>query len=154
VEAPGESKSISQEVTFARDTRDRHFLEANLRHMCQEVGAELRCRDKQARCVTLRLRYADFRTITRQATLKAASNSNQVIFAAALQLLNSVLAQKGKLIRLIGVKASNLVGREKQLDMFDSKVERSEKLNKAIDQIHRKYGQAAIKTGSNPKSYR
>ena len=149
VEAPGESKSISQQITFAQDSLDRHFLEANLRHMCQEVGAELRCRDKQARCVTLRLRYADFNTITRQATLKAASNSNQVTFAAALQLLNSVLAQKGKPIRLIGVKASNLVGREKQLYMFDSKVERSEKLNEAIDQIHRKYGQAAIKTGSS-----
>ena len=149
VEAPGESKSISQQITFAQDSLDRHFLEANLRHMCQEVGTELRCRDKQARCVTLRLRYADFSTITRQATLKAASNSNQVIFAAALQLLNRVLAQKGKLIRLIGVKASNLVGREKQLDMFDSEAKRAENLNKAIDQIHRKYGQAAIKTGSN-----
>jgi len=154
VEAPGESKSISQQITFAQDSLDRHFLEANLRHMCQEVGAELRYRDKQARCVTLRLRYADFKTITRQATLKAASNSNQVIFAAALQLLNRVLAQKGKSIRLTGVKASNLVGREKQLYMFDSKVARPEKLNKAIDQIHRKYGQAAIKTGSNQKSYR
>jgi len=63
-------------------------------------------------------------------------------------LLNKVLAQDGNLVRLIGVKVSNLVGREKQLDMFDSKVERSEKLNKAIDQIHRKYGQAAITTGS------
>jgi DNA polymerase-4 len=154
VEAPGESKSISQQITFAQDSLDRHFLEANLRHMCQEVGAELRCRDKQARCVTLRLRYADFKTITRQATLKAASNSNQIIFAAALQLLNRVLVQKGKPIRLIGVKASNLVGREKQLDMFDSRVERLEKLNKAIDQIHRKYGQTAIKTGSNQRSYR
>jgi len=149
VEAPGESKSISQQITFAQDSLDRHFLEANLRHMCQEVGSELRCRDKQARCVTLRLRYADFKTITRQATLKAASNSNQVIFAAALQLLNRVLAQKGNLIRLTGVKVSNLVGREKQLYMFDSKVERSDNLNKAIHQIRRKYGQAAIKTGSN-----
>ena len=149
VEAPGESKSISQQITFAQDSLDYHFLEANLRHVCQEVGTELRCRDKQARCVALRLRYADFKTITRQATLKAASNSNQVIFAAALQLLNRVLAQEGKSIRLIGVKASNLVGREKQLYMFDSKVERSEKLNKAIAQIHRKYGQAAIKTGSS-----
>jgi len=149
VEAPGESKSISQEVTFAQDTLDRHFLEANLRHMCQEVGAELRCRHKQAGCVTLKSRYADFTTITRQTALKVASNSEQVIFATASQLLNRVLAQNGKLIRLIGVKVSNLVGREKQLDMFDSEAKRTENLNRAIDQIRRKYGQAAIKPGSN-----
>lgn len=148
VEAPGESKSISQEVTFAQDTLDRHFLEANLRHMCQEVGTELRSRHKQAGCVTLKLRYADFATITRQTALKAASNSEQVIFATASQLLDRVLAQNGKLIRLIGVKVSNLAGREKQLDMFDSEAKRAENLNKAIDQIRRKYGQAAIKTGS------
>jgi len=149
VETPGEPKSISQQATFAQDSLDRHFLEANLRHICEEVGAKLRSRDKQAICVTLRVRYADFKTITRQATLKTASNSNQVILAAALQLLNRVLAQKGKPIRLIGVKVSNLVGREKQLYMFDSKVGRSQKLDKAIAEIHRKYGQAAIKTGSN-----
>ncbi len=148
VEAPGESKSISQEVTFAQDTLDRHFLEANLRHMCQEVGAELRCRHKQASCVTLKLRYADFKTITRQTALKVASNSDQAIFATASQLLNRVLAQDGRLVRLIGVKVSNLAGREKQLDMFDSEAKRTENLNRAIDQIRRKYGQAAIKSGS------
>ncbi|MFB0556376.1 MAG: DNA polymerase IV [Dehalococcoidia bacterium] len=147
VEAPGESKSISQQTTFARDTLDAGYLEANLRHLCQQVSAELRNRDKQARCVTLRLRYADFRTITRQVSLKEASNVSQVIFAAARQLLSQGLVQRGKPIRLIGIRVSSLSGKERQLRMFDSETEKLEHLDKAIAQIRSKYGPAAIKAG-------
>jgi DNA polymerase-4 len=68
VEAPGEAKSISQELTFARDTLDRNFLEANLHNLCQEVCQELRSQNKRAKCVAIKLRYADFKTITRQVT--------------------------------------------------------------------------------------
>ncbi len=149
VEAPGESKSISQQTTFARDTLDRHFLEANLHHLCQQVSAELRNRDRQARCVTLRLRYADFRTITRQITLKEASNVSQVIFAAARQLLSDALVQRGKPIRLIGIRVSSLSGKERQLRMFDSETEKLEHLDKAIAQIRSKYGPASIKAGKD-----
>ena len=147
VEAPGESKSISKQVTFAQDTLERHFLEANLHHLCQQVSTELRSQDKQASCVTLKLRYADFRTITRQTTLKPASNISQIIFAIALQLLDKAIVQRRKPIRLIGVKVSGLCGKEKQLGMFDSQREKLEHLDKAIDQIRRKYGAASIKAG-------
>ncbi len=149
VETPGESKSISKQTTFAQDTLDRHFLEANLRHLCQQVSAELRYQDKQARCVTLRLRYADFKTINRQVTLKEASNVSQVIFATARQLLSEALAQRGKPIRLIGIRVSNLSGKERQLRMFDSEREKLAQLDKAIDQIRRKYGPASIKAGKD-----
>jgi DNA polymerase-4 len=149
VEAPGEPKSISQQITFAKDTLDRQFLEANLHRLCQELGEELRQQDKRARCVAIRLRYADFKTLTHQVALKEASNANQVIFTTALQLLNRALAQKVKPIRLIGVRISNLVGRETQLHMFQSEIEKSKHLDKALDQIRRKYGQKAIKTGNN-----
>lgn len=147
VEAPGESSSVSKQTTFARDTLERHFLEANLYHLCQQVGAELRCQDKRARCITLKLRYADFETITRQTTLKEASNVSQVIFDTALQLLNKTLAQKRKPIRLIGVKVSGLSEGERQLHMFDLQTEKLEHLDKAIDQIRRKYGSTSIKAG-------
>ena len=149
VEAPGEAKSISKQTTLAQDTLDRHFLEANLHHLCQQVSAELRSRDKQATCITLKLRYADFKRITRQVTLKEASNVRQVIFAAALRLLSQVLAQKGKPVRLIGIRVSSLSGKERQLHMFDSETEKLEHLDKAIDQIRRKYGPTSIKAGKD-----
>ena len=150
VEAPGEPKSISQQITFAQDTLEQSFLEANLHKLCEEVSIKLRSQGKQARCVTLRLRYADFKTITRQVTLKEASNASQAIFTTALYLFNKALTRREKSIRLIGVKVSNLVSGERQLRLFDPERERMERLDKAIDQIRKKYGQASIETG---KSY-
>jgi len=149
IEAPGESKSINKQTTFAQDTLEQHFLEASLHYLCEPVSAELRYRDKQARSVTLKLRYADFKTITRQVTLKEASNVSQVIFAAALQLLSKVLAQKEKPIRLIGIKVSNLSGKEKQLRMFNTETEKLGHLDKAIDEIRKRYGSTAIKKGKD-----
>jgi len=148
VEAPGEAKSISQQLTFARNTLDRNFLEANLHNLCQEVCQDLRSQNKRAKCVAIRLRYADFKTITRQVILKEASDVTQVIFAAAQQLLSKALAQQEKPVRLIGIRISSLVGEEKQLPMFASGTEKPEHLDKAIDKIRRKYGSTAIKTGN------
>jgi len=152
VEAPGEAKSISQQLTFARDTLDRNFLEANLHNLCQEVCQELRSQNKKARCVAIRLRYADFKTITRQVILKEASNVTQVIFTKSQQLLNKALAQQEKPIRLIGIQISSLIGEGKQLPMFNSGMEKPEHLDKAIDKIRRKYGPMAIKTGNGISS--
>jgi DNA polymerase-4 len=152
VEAPGEAKSISQQLTFARDTLDRNFLEANLHDLCQEVCQELRSQNKRAKCVAIRLRYADFKTITRQVTLKEASDVTQVIFATAQQLLSKTLAKQGKPIRLIGIRVSGLVGEGKQLPMFDSGTGKPEHLDKAIDKIRSKYGPTAIKTGNSISS--
>jgi DNA polymerase-4 len=152
VEAPGEAKSISQQLTFARDTLDRNFLEASLHNLCQEVCQELRSQNKKAQCVAIRLRYADFKTITRQVNLKEASDVTQVIFATSRHLLSKALAQQEKPLRLIGIRISSLVGEGKQLSMFDSGIEKPEHLDKAIDKIRRKYGPKAIRTGNGVSS--
>ncbi len=152
VEAPGEAKSISQELTFARDTLDRNSLETNLHNLCQELCQELRSQNKRARCVAIKLRYADFKTITRQVTLQEASDVTQVVFATAQQLLGKTLAQQEKPVRLIGVRISSLVGEGKQLPMFDSGTEKPEHLDKAIDKIRSKYGSTALKTGNSISS--
>jgi DNA polymerase-4 len=149
VEAPGEAKSISQQLTFARDTLDRNFLEANLHNLCQEVCQELRSQNKRAKCVAIRLRYADFKTITRQVTLKEASDVTRVVFATAQQLLSKTLAKQENPIRLIGIRISSLAGEEKQLPMFDSRVAKFGHLDQAVDKIRKKYGPTAIKTGDD-----
>jgi len=148
VEAPGEAKSISQQLTFARDTLDRNFLEANLHNLCQKVCQDLRSQNKRAKCVAIQLRYADFKAITRQVILREASDVTQVIFATAQQLLSKALTQQEKPVRLIGIRISSLVGEGKQLPMFDSGTEKPEHLDKAIDKIRSKYGSTAIKTGN------
>ena len=148
VEAPGEAKSISQEITFASDTLNRNFLESNLHNLCQEVCQDLRSQSKRTKCVAIKLRYADFKTINRQVTLPEASDVTQAVFTTAQQLLSKALAQREKPVRLIGIRISSLVSEGKQLPMFDAGTEKPEQLDKAIDKIRSKYGSTAIKTGN------
>jgi len=147
VEPPGAAKSISRETTFGKDTKDRSLLKATLRYLSERVGADLRRRSKQARCITLKLRYADFTTITRSHTLKQTSDTDQTIFDTGEQLLKKALLAEKQPVRLIGIGVSNLTEPGRQLDMLDSSAQRVEQLNKAIDRIRKKYGFTAIQTG-------
>ncbi len=147
VEPPGAAKSISRETTFGQDTRDRSLLKATLGYLSERVGAELRQKGRQAGCVTLKLRYADFTTITRRHSLVKAIDADQIIFDTGLKLLNRALSQERQPVRLIGIGVSSLTEPGRQLDMLDSSEQRLERLNKAIDRIRKKYGFTAIKTG-------
>ena len=147
VEYPGAAKSISRETTFAKDTQDRSQLEAILRYLSERVGGKLRQQDKQARCVTLKLRYSDFTTITRRHTLRQTSDNDQIIFGTGIQLLNRALARGKRPVRLIGIGVSHLTEPGRQLDMLDSSAQRLGQLNSAIDRIRNKYGFTAIQTG-------
>jgi DNA polymerase-4 len=147
VEPPREAKSISRETTFAEDTREQPFLEATLRYLTERVGSELRHQGKQARCVTLKLRYADFTTITRRHSLKKATSTDQTIFLTGLRLLKSALSQEKQVVRLIGIGVQSLSGPGRQLYMLDSGAARLERLDRAIDHIRKKYGFTSIQTG-------
>ncbi|GAH43603.1 unnamed protein product, partial [marine sediment metagenome] len=147
VEPPAEAKSISRETTFGKDTRNHPRLIATLRYLSERVGSELRQYGKQARCVTLKLRYADFTTITRRHSLRQTSDVDQTIFDTGLQLLNQALSQQKQPIRLIGIGVSSLVESSMQLALLDSSAQRLAQLNRAIDRIRQKYGFTAIQTG-------
>jgi len=151
VEPPAAAKSISRETTFGQDTRDRSLLKATLRYLGERVGADLRQKGKRARCVTLKLRYADFTTITRRQTLSQTTDSDQTIFDTGVKLLNRELAGEKQPVRLIGTGVSALVAAGGQLAMLDSSARRQEQLNKAIDRIRKKYGFTAIQTGRTLK---
>ena len=147
VEPPAATKSISRETTFGKDNRDHPLLKATLHYLGERVGVELRQRDKQARCITLKLRYADFTTITRRHTLSQTTDSDQTIFDTGVKLLDKALSQERQPVRLIGIGVSNLVESGRQLDMLDTSAPRQEELNRAIDRIRNKYGFTAIQTG-------
>jgi DNA polymerase-4 len=151
VEPPAEAKSISRETTFGTDTWDRAFLEATLRYLSEKVGAKLRQRNRQAHCVTLKLRYADFTTLTRRLTLNQATDSDQVIFSTGLKLMQKALRQQKQAVRLIGIGVSGFCEAASQLDMLDTQAARQEILETTIDRIRRKYGFTAIQTGRTLK---
>jgi len=147
VEPPGEAKSISRETTFARDTRNSTLLKSTLRYLGERVGSDLRRHGKQARCVSLKLRYADFTTITRQQTLNQPADTDQAIFDTGCNLLEKELARAKQPMRLIGIGVSNLVETSHQANMLDSSTQKLERINATIDRIRNKYGFTAIQTG-------
>lgn len=147
VEPPDEAKSISRETTFAQDTLDHHVLQAILRYLCERVGSELRQQSKQAKSVSLKLRYNDFTTINRSHSSAEAIDSDDAIFALSTRLLDKALTGKHKPVRLLGIEVANLIGDARQLHLFDYSVQRQERLDSAIDRIRKKYGFDSIQTG-------
>jgi DNA polymerase-4 len=143
---PGEAKSISRETTFGDDTRDRSFLEDILWVQSEKVGADLRKTGKQAKCVALKLRYADFSTITRSYTLQESIDGDRAIFETGVELLDKALAVERRAVRLIGIGVSHLVEASQQSNLFASSNKRLVELNRVIDRIRDRYGFTAIQS--------
>lgn len=147
VEPSPAAKSISRETTFIEDTLYRPFLRSIVSYLSERVGAELRRDGRRARCVTLKLRYADFHTITRHRTLSQATDTDQDIFDIGLELMERALDRRRQRVRLIGIGVSNLVGEGRQLSLLDSTRERLGRLDPVIDGIRNRYGFTAIQRG-------
>jgi len=143
----GAAKSVSREGTYARDVQDVSVLRASLRGYAESVGADLRRMSRRARCVTLKLRYGDFTTITRSRTLEQPTHSDEELYATAAELLDRALAQAARAVRLLGLGASQLVDDAVQLDLFDPRARKNEELLRSIDRVRGKYGHRAVGTG-------
>jgi DNA polymerase-4 len=120
---------------------------ATLYHLTERVGTDLRAHEKLARSVTLKLRYADFNTVTRSLTFKQGIDADQAIFNTGQKLLSQALTAEKQPVRLIGIGVSGLVSGARQINMLDDKAERLALLNRAVDRIRRRYGFDAIQTG-------
>jgi nucleotidyltransferase/DNA polymerase involved in DNA repair len=112
-------KSISEENTFDRDTRDAAEIEKLLAEMSDGVARELAREGFLARTIVLKLRYGDFTTITRQTTLRAPTASVEEIRACALRLLRAHWDRR-RALRLAGIGAHNLIEATsaRQMEMF------------------------------------
>jgi DNA polymerase-4 len=151
VVAEREEKSLSREVTFAEDIGDWQVLKKTLLSLSEDVARQLRRRELRGRTVKLKLRYADFKTLTRQVTMEAPTDLEQVIFDQAARLLERTW-DRHKKVRLIGVGVSKFELEERQLSLFEGtgegKVERLRRLDQAVDRIREKYGEEAIQRAS------
>ncbi len=114
---PAERVSISSERTFATDVRDGAQLEQIARELAARVAVVLRRRERAARTVTLKLRYADFSTVTRGWTVRAATDDEAFIQGTACALLRRALDERAGPLRLMGVGVSGLSA-ERQLTLF------------------------------------
>lgn len=147
-----EAKSISQETTFAQDVVDTETLRRALRQQAAEVGARLQRSGLAARTVTLKVRWSDFTTRTRQVTTVRPVHDAEEICGIALELLTA-LRKRGEAVRLIGVGGSGLAPAVRQMSIFDTPDEtestaKAAQLRDAVKKLRTRFGEDAIKRGS------
>jgi len=147
VTLPEESKSVSRETTFQEDTHDNIFLAATMRHLSEKIGADLRRLGKQTKCVSIKVRYADFTTISRQQTLPQLTDLDETIFRTGNELLQKAITAERQAVRLIGISVSGLSEPGRQLMLMNDAEQRLVQLNRAVDRIRDKYGFTSIQTG-------
>jgi len=142
-----ETKSVSSETTFNTDLSDPDELRSILWRLAERTSARMKEKGFVGRVVTLKLKTADFKTITRRQTLQKPSNLARVAYDAAAPMLAETA--RGRSYRLIGVGYSDLLTdwNEAQNDLFGSGDDRLRREEGAIDAIRRKFGDDAIALG-------
>jgi DNA polymerase-4 len=136
--------SVGNETTLEKSLIDLEPMERVIWELVEEVGGRLRNEKLYARCITLKIRYANFDTITRSRTLSAPTCFDREIFQVARDLLRQNLA-RNRAVRLLGVSASALQSSGWQEPLFDGpKRQALEKLYAGIDQLRKKYGDDTI----------
>jgi DNA polymerase IV len=138
------AKSVSNEITFARDLTDEGELLEHLRRLSEQVARRLRKDALAGTTIQIKLRWPDFSTITRQKTLPSPSNLDQEIYNTAVALFKEN-RPSGKPVRLIGVGVSNLSQPVHQLSFWDDDHEKHHKLLTAVDELRERYGKDIIK---------
>jgi DNA polymerase-4 len=136
-------KSIGHEQTYARDLRRRSDLDQELTGLSDAVASRLRRAGVAGRTVTLKVRFGDFRTITRSVTLAAPVDDAPVVRRSAGSLLDGVDTTPG--VRLLGVSVSQLVeGGARQLSLDDVAEPGWGDASRVVDEIRARYGAEAI----------
>lgn len=139
-----EQKSISTENTFQQDTIDIDFLQSQLARMTEKIAFELRNQDRLTGCVTVKLRYSDFETHTIQKSIPY-TNADHLLMKTVKELFTK-LYERRLLIRLVGVRFTNLVSGTYQIDLFEDKQEMI-KLYQSIDSIKKRFGEKLVVRG-------
>jgi DNA polymerase-4 len=153
VEEWHEARSMSSETTFARDLSNAEELRHTLRQLSDEVGGRLREEGVAGATVRVKLRWPDFKTITRQRRLSQPTNQDGEIYEAALALFEGAW-HRNQAVRLIGVAVSGLGPPARQLGLFDRSWEEDSRLLKAVDAIRTKYGKGAVQRASDLWPYK
>ncbi|QQL49918.1 DNA polymerase IV [Mucilaginibacter ginkgonis] len=141
-----EAKTIGTQSTFHQDSIDVDTINHLLTSMVMELAFELRQNRKQTACITVTLRYSTFETVTKQAKVPYTA-LDRVLIVKTKELFKQ-LYQKRLLIRLVGVRLSDLVSGFEQIDLY-SESEEQYSLCQAMDKIRRRFGPGSVKLASS-----
>jgi len=141
VETDWEQKSMSHENTFDEDKTDVTFLHSEIVRLTEKTAYSLREDEKLTGCLTIKIRYSDFETISRQETIDYTSLDDQLI-AKAKDIFNKSY-QKNRPVRLLGVRFSQLIPFTMQMNLFNNS-EGKLNLYKTVDDIKDRFGSKMV----------
>ena len=160
-----ENKGIGNSTTLPKDVTEEEEARKVLLWLSETVGRRVRKEGMKAKMVSVEIKYNTFQSVSHQKQLQRATNADKVIYETACELFHELW--NGHPIRLLGIRTSKLVdeAEPEQISIFDlesvsnqnmvkqeiRKNEKQEKLDKAVDQIRKKYGEGAIVRGSLKK---
>lgn len=150
IETVRETKSVSKETTFSKDVREFDVLDGTLLYLSEAIGRELRVEGLTCRTLSLKFRYPDFTTVTRQMTLSESTDMDHVIYESALRLFKQVW-RSGQSVRLLGVSANNLSAGGEQLSLWDQGDNQKRKMQNTVDEIREKFGNQSVRWGKETK---
>lgn len=139
-------KSVGRETTFLKDTNDRDFLNDTLALLASDVGFRLYQNGMWCKTVTLKIKYADMKSVTRAHTGKFMRDSNQ-LYKAAAKILDELELEKA--VRLIGISTSNLTTAPWEQLSFEEAADsdKADTLSDTVFKIRQEFGKGILKTG-------
>ena len=137
-----EQKSLGTEETFEHDTIDMKLLNSELVRMTEKLSYQLRQSKKLTGCITVKLRYSNFDTVSKQMVISYTA-SDAVLIRKAKELFIK-LYDKRLLVRLLGIRFSHLVQGSQQINLFED-TEQAVRLYQAMDAMRHRFGDEAIK---------
>jgi len=149
VEPHTEARSISAEETFPTDIIEKENLLTILQNQVEEVSQRLRAENLQCRTITLKIRYGDFKTITRSFTLDRPTNTTQILLQEAQNLFDQWYKKSAGALRLLGFGTAGLSpeGTGQKLLFSDPQEEKQKKIDEVYDKIRGKFGKGSLKRG-------
>lgn len=152
-----ENKGIGNSTTLSKDVTTEDGAREVLLMLAESVGARLRKEEQKANMISVEIKYSTFQSVSHQKQITRATNVDQILYQQACELFHELWS--GEPIRLLGIRTSKLVADDapEQMTIFDYKYdetdkkssdEKHQKLDKALDEIRKKFGNEAIKRGT------
>ena len=156
-----ESKGIGNSTTLPKDATSEDEAKPVLQKLAEKVAGRLRAEGQRAQMVSVEIKYHTFQSVSHQKQLLKATSNGQAIYETAYELFRELWS--GEPVRLLGIRTSKLVDEKapEQMSIFDYqqeveteekgvgvKNEKHAKLDKAMDEIRKKFGNDAIKRGT------
>jgi DNA polymerase-4 len=144
-----EQKSISHENTFSEDQTDDTYLHAQLVRLTDKTAYALRQEEKLTGCVTIKIRYSNFDTVSKQESIPYTALDDTLL--AHVKKLFEELREPGRPIRLLGVRFTHLIPFTMQMSLFEDQP-RKLKLYQAVDNLKDRYGSGSLTKATNLKN--